>query len=908
MPILLFVDIDQDGDVDAFMSQPNGDILFYKNTGNKNQPLFSAPVTNPFGLSNTGSYSSPTFADIDSDGDMDAFVGEYSDVIFFRNTGNATAASFVKSSDSLGLYGGSYNSPTLTDIDDDGDLDAFIGTGNYNGGGLNFFRNIGTVDNPVFYADSASRFSLIDTNNYISPTFADIDGDGDPDSFITQSNSLLFQENIGSGSVPDFSIYIENGGINDYALSPISSTTFVDIDGDGDLDAFIGQGNNNYSYLDNNGSTIFFRNIGTANQPSFAPEVKNPFGLSDVGDTAKPAFIDIDGDRDLDAFVGNSAGSTIFFRNVGTINTPVFASSQTNPFGLSNVSEATPRFVDIDKDGDADAFIGRSYFKNIGTANNPIFATPQDDPFGFSGNPEFIDFDHDGDFDAIVGSSVFINTVTANNPTFLKSNFSIGYPLSYTNETFIVSQTIVDIDGDSDFDIFRVGVYESSLVYSYFNINNTAPNVANLAIPERYSKGVPLNLNDIIVSDSDSADIKVTLTLSDKAAGGLSTSTVGSVTSAYNASTGIWIASGALESVNALLANLSFFPATSFSNSFTITANISDGAASPLIATKEFSITNNNLLLASPKNDILVGTTDNDIVSYASATGAITVSLLNNTTAQNTVNSGQDKLTGIKNLIGSAFADILTGDNANNVIDGGAGNDTIRGWSGQDIMIGGNGNDTYYVENIGDLVIEKPAQGTDQVSSTITYTLGANIENLTLLGSNAVNGAGNSLNNKINGNAANNELNGEGGIDTILGNNGNDVLNGGSGNDVLNGGNGNDILMGDSGSDRLIGGAGIDIFRFITKDALDTIVDYNVSADTIQLENSVFTALKTPGVLAASQFRIGTKALDSNDFVIYNKSTGAILYDADGNGSTAATQIAKIGIGLALTQNDFVIV
>lgn len=160
-----FVDIDQDGDVDAFMSQPNnGDILFYKNTGNKNQPLFSAPVTNPFGLSNTKSYSSPTFADIDSDGDMDAFVGEYNDVIFFRNTGNATAASFVKSNDNLGLNGGLYNTPIFTDIDDDGDLDAFIGTGNYDGGGLNFFRNIGTVDNPVFYADSASRFSLIDTN------------------------------------------------------------------------------------------------------------------------------------------------------------------------------------------------------------------------------------------------------------------------------------------------------------------------------------------------------------------------------------------------------------------------------------------------------------------------------------------------------------------------------------------------------------------------------------------------------------------------------------------------------------------------------------------------------------------------------------------------------------------------
>ncbi|WP_297325937.1 hypothetical protein [Nitrosomonas sp.] len=67
---------------------------------------------------------------------------------------------------------------------------------------------------------------------------------------------------------------------------------------------------------------------------------------------------------------------------------------------------------------------------------------------------------------------------------------------------------------------------------------------------------------------------------------------------------------------------------------------------------------------------------------------------------------------------------------------------------------------------------------------------------------------------------------------------------------------------------------------------IDTIADYNVANDTIQLENAVLTAL-TAGVVAAGQFRVGTKALDNNDFVIYNNVTGALLYDANGNGAGA---------------------
>ena len=83
---------------------------------------------------------------------------------------------------------------------------------------------------------------------------------------------------------------------------------------------------------------------------------------------------------------------------------------------------------------------------------------------------------------------------------------------------------------------------------------------------------------------------------------------------------------------------------------------------------------------------------------------------------------------------------------------------------------------------------------------------------------------------------------------------------------------------------------------------------YNVVNDTIQLENAIFTALTATGTLAASRFRIGANALDANDNVIYNSATGALIYDADGNGAGAAVQVATIGVGLAMTNADIVVI
>ena len=116
-------------------------------------------------------------------------------------------------------------------------------------------------------------------------------------------------------------------------------------------------------------------------------------------------------------------------------------------------------------------------------------------------------------------------------------------------------------------------------------------------------------------------------------------------------------------------------------------------------------------------------------------------------------------------------------------------------------MSGGIGNDVYRIDDVNDTVTEAAAEGTDRVESVLSYALGQNLENLTLTGSAAINGSGNTSNNVITGNAAANTLSGDAGSDQLLGGLGDDTLDGGIGNDILNGGAGNDVMRGGAGND-----------------------------------------------------------------------------------------------------------
>lgn len=653
--------------------------------------------------------------------------------------------------------------------------------------------------NQVFSMVPTNPLGFSDVGTLAAPSFADIDNDGDLDAFVGEGfGNTFFYKNLGTASNPIFAAAI----INPFGLTNAGfyiNSAFVDIDGDADLDVFVGN---------SDGKIIFSRNTGTVSAPVFAPATINPFGLSDVGSYADPSLVDIDGDADLDAFVSNSDGNILFFRNTGTISAPVFASALMNPFGLSDAGGvfASITLVDTDDDGDLDAFVGNVdgdtlYFKNTGTVNSPIFATAAFNPFGLNdvesnASPAFADIDSDGDLDAFIGGRL-------GNMLFFMNDYSAVFLLGTAGHDVLtgatsIHDTVSYLSADNAVNVSLAITTRQDTVGAGLD---TLTNIENL-IGSDFNDNLIGNFKDNVLNGEDGNDTLNGKEGADNMIGGLGNDTffvnhAGDVVHEY--------ANQGIDQVSSSI-------------TYTLPANVE------------------NLVL----------------------TGLLAI-----------------------NGIGNDLANTLVGNAAANLLNGGDGNDTLDGKAGADTMSGRLGYDSYVVDNVGDTVIEYSNEGTDSINSSVTYTLPTNVENLLLIGGAAINGTGNAMANSMIGNSVNNQL------------------NGGGGNDILNGGAGNDVLT---------GGTGYDVFRFTTGGQADTITDFDVPTDTIQLENSVFAALTTPGILASDQFRVGTKALDANDFIVYNKVTGILLYDADGNGSGAAARVAIIGADLNLTNADIVVI
>jgi Ca2+-binding RTX toxin-like protein len=197
---------------------------------------------------------------------------------------------------------------------------------------------------------------------------------------------------------------------------------------------------------------------------------------------------------------------------------------------------------------------------------------------------------------------------------------------------------------------------------------------------------------------------------------------------------------------------------------------------------------------------------------------------------------------------------------------------------------------------------------TDTLRSATSRTLPVGVENLTLTGIRPINGIGNVRSNLIVGNNANNRLLGLAGNDTLLGSTGNDILNGGVGSDRAVGGVGNDILIGGLGRDILTGGVGRDRFVYNSRNERgDRINNFLPIADTISVSARGFGGGLRRGILPVTQFRTGIGALDASDRFIYNRATGVLSFDADGNGAIARLPIAILDAGLAMTNADIVI-
>jgi Ca2+-binding RTX toxin-like protein len=276
--------------------------------------------------------------------------------------------------------------------------------------------------------------------------------------------------------------------------------------------------------------------------------------------------------------------------------------------------------------------------------------------------------------------------------------------------------------------------------------------------------------------------------------------------------------------------------------SFTLSSNVENLTLTGTLAINGTGNTLNNVLIGNSSNNILSGNAGNDTLDGGAGVDSMYGGAGNDTyVVDNTgdlitenANEGVDTVqssvdytlsANVENLTmtgttsgwgtGNDLNNVIIGNSIANNLAGNAGNDTLDGGAGVDTMSGGLGNDTYVVDNSGDVVTEYANEGTDTVQSSIDYTLGSYVENLTLTGTSAINGTGNTLNNVLTGNS---------GVNTLTGNAGNDTLDGGLGNDSL------------------VGGTGNDSYKFRRTDGQDTLNDYSTTttdSDTLQLTDGI---------------------------------------------------------------------
>jgi hypothetical protein len=476
-------DIDGDGDLDLVVGDLFGTLQYYKNTGTATAPVYTlqSGTDNPFNGIDVGSWSKPSFADIDGDGDLDLVLGDkYGSLKYYKNIGSATAPAYTLQSGTAnpfdGINFGYYSSPSFADIDGDGDLDLAVGDQQ---GTLNYYRNTGSATAPAYSLQSgtANPFNGFDVGDYSTPSFADIDGDGDLDLVMGGGYGTL--NSFQATSAVAEPIYSEQSGtanpFNGFDVGFSNAPSFADIDGDGDLDLVVGS---------NYGTLNYYKNTGSANAPAYTLQsgTDNPFNGINVGSHSSPSFADIDGDGDLDLVVGEYYGKLNYYRNTGNATAPAYAlqSGTANPFNGIDVGYfSAPSFADIDGDGDLDLVVGEKYgtlyyYKNTGTATAPAYTLQSGtaNPFngidvGYWSSPSFADIDADGDLDLVVGELYgtlnYRNTGTATAPAYTLQSGTAN-PFNGFDVGSFSSPSFADIDGDGDLDL-AVGDGDGRLNY-----------------------------------------------------------------------------------------------------------------------------------------------------------------------------------------------------------------------------------------------------------------------------------------------------------------------------------------------------------------------------------------------------------------------------------------------------------
>ena len=462
-----FIDIDNDSDLDLFIglgyqyTPTAGRLVFYENTGSPNI-MYLTHVTEFFMNIDLGNYCIPSFIDIDADGDYDMFLGDEDGKIhYYRNDGTPEVYDFTfVTAEYAGVDVANIASPCFTDIDGDGDFDLFVGERSWGQddrrGDVNFYENIGTEFDANFQLVT-QNFVSMDIGLHSTPSFVDINNDGLTDMFLGDSDgNINYFTNQGSDNEPSFSLITEV--FEEIAANYQSQPCFGDLDNDGDADLCVGRSSWTFDGVE------FYINQGSPEIPDLVAVPSMTITIDN--DWASPELIDIDGDYDLDLFIGTLDNQVIYYENIGTSLMPNFTmiSEDYLNTGYINNIFASLCFGDIDGDGDYDILRGRpddvstsepdaslDFYRNIGSPTDPEFILEEEHFAGINtvnfAEPFLIDIDNDGDLDLFVGDacggvSFWRNNEVSgvlNDPVYSPVSFSLGqnYPNPFNSSTVI---------------------------------------------------------------------------------------------------------------------------------------------------------------------------------------------------------------------------------------------------------------------------------------------------------------------------------------------------------------------------------------------------------------------------------------------------------------------------------------
>jgi large repetitive protein len=466
-----FCDLDGDRDLDYFTGSQVNYYWFFQNTGSANIPNFqyvSCTFDSLYPICpGYASESDIDFADMDGDGDFDALLCN-GIIGIARNTGTNTQWNFAVP-ETLFTTSNQYLIATnmvATDIDGDGDKDIFAGT--WYSGGLTYYKNIGTPQNYQFQQITQNWQGIQVTEGKGDPCFGDMDADGDLDLLIgTGQGHVLYYRNDGSPTNPQMTLISTTYlGID---VQKDASPELADIDGDGDLDLFVGR-SPLFGQEVTQGDVYFYRNDGTARNPSFTYITSN-YMTWDCGGYSRPLLADINGDS-LPDLLSRIGSHLIYYRNIGTSGNPSFV-YESSSLGDINIFDIMPWFTDINGDGKMDFFAGTSaipgppglqLYLNQGTPQVPNWV-------GYSSNlvpgvfnqgsvllsPWTADIDADGDQDLFVtddnGYLYFFRNIGT--PTHLQFQYETNnwQGLNDGNGAHRFG-CFWDMDGDGDLDMF----------------------------------------------------------------------------------------------------------------------------------------------------------------------------------------------------------------------------------------------------------------------------------------------------------------------------------------------------------------------------------------------------------------------------------------------------------------------